>query len=121
MVDIDTGKDKPVGYWYEAVYESLGAPLCEVRTGRGGIHLYYRTDQPVGNVSWEGGEIRCAAGYVVLRDEDGVLAALEGVQDVGPVDVTAWPISKQQMGSKRPRKRQRASIPSASMVSCDDL
>ena len=92
VVDIDTGKNKPVSYWRDAVVESLGAPLCEVRTRAGGLHLYYRTDRPVGNRSWAGGDIRCAAGYAALWDEDAVLAALEGMQGADLVDVSAWPI-----------------------------
>ena len=91
VVDIDTGKDRPVCYWRDFVVDRLGAPLCEVPTRSGGLHLYYRCDQPVGNRSWEGGEIRCAAGYAVLWDEDAVLAALEGLQDADLVDVSTWP------------------------------
>ena len=101
VVDIDTGRDRPVWYWREAVRDHLGAPLCEVRTGSGGLHLYYRCDQPVGNRNWEGGEIRCEKGYAVLWDEDAVLAALEQIDLVEPVDVSQWPIGY------KPEKRQR--------------
>ena len=91
----------PCWYWREAVRDHLGAPLCEVRTGSGGLHLYYRCDQPVGNRNWEGGEIRCEKGYAVLWDEDAVLAALEQIDLVEPVDVSQWPIGY------KPEKRQR--------------
>ena len=55
VVDIDTDRDRPVWWWREAAGQSLGPPLCDVRTRSGGLHLYYRTDRPVGNRSWEGG------------------------------------------------------------------
>ena len=60
VVDIDTDKGQPVDVLAEAVRDSLGAPLCEVRTRSGGLHLYYRCDRPVGNRKWEGGDIRVA-------------------------------------------------------------
>ena len=111
VVDID----RDTAAHRDAVIDSLGPPLCEVRTRRG-IHLYYRTSQPAGNRSWEGGEIRCTNGYAVLWDEDAVLAALENVQDAEPVDVSLWPISKQKATSRKPRRKpKRASKPSASM------
>ena len=104
VVDIDTGKDRPVWYWREAVWDQLGAPLCEARTGSGGLHLYYRCDQPVGNRYWEGGEIRCAKGYAVLWDEEAVLAALEQIDPVEPVDVSQWPI-RYKTGERRRRTK----------------
>ena len=107
VVDIDTGKDRPVCYWREAVRDHLGAPLCEVRTGSGGLHLYYPCDQPVGNRNWKGGEIRCAKGYAVLWDEDAVLAALEQIDLVGPVDVSQWPIRHKAEKRRRPKKGGR--------------
>ncbi len=94
VVDIDTDRGKPVWWWREAVEESLGPPLFEVRTGSGGLHLYYRCDRPVGNRSWAGGEIRCAKGHAVLWDEDAVLAALEGLSEADPVDLSRWPINR---------------------------
>ena len=104
VVDIDTGKDRPVWYWREAVRDHLGAPLYEVRTGSGGLHLYYRCDQPVGNRNWKGGEIRCAKGYAVLWDEDAVLAALEQIELVEPVDVSQWPIRHKTEEQRRPAR-----------------
>ena len=104
VVDIDTGKDRPVWYWREAVRDQLGAPLCEARTGSGGLHLYYHCDQPVGNRYWEGGEIRCAKGYAVLWDEEAVLAALEQIDLVEPVDVSQWPIRHKTGGRRRRTK-----------------
>ncbi len=104
VVDIDTGKDQPVWYWREAVRDHLGASLCEVRTGSGGLHLYYRCDQPVGNRNWEGGEIRCAKGYAVLWDEDVVLAALEQIELVEPVDISQWPIRHKTEEQRRPAR-----------------
>ena len=104
VVDIDTGKDRPVWYWREAVRDRLGAPLCEARTGSGGLHLYYHCDQPVGNRYWEGGEIRCAKGYAVLWDEEAVLAALEQIDLVEPVDVSQWPIRHKTGGRRRRTK-----------------
>ena len=109
-IDIDVGKGRPVGDWAEAVEESLGAPLCEVRTRSGGRHLFYRCDQPIGNRSWEGGKIRCDAGYAVLWNPGAVLAALEGLQDADPVDVTAWPISKPQAASRRQGRKPRRGV-----------
>lgn len=94
VVDVDTDRGKPVWWWCEEVEASLGPPLCEVPTHSGGLHLYYRCDRPVGNSSWAGGEIRCAKGYVVLWDEDAVLAALEGLSEAEPVDVSRWPINQ---------------------------
>lgn len=107
VVDIDTGKDGPVWYWREAVRDHLGAPLCEVRTGSGGLHLYYRCDQPVGNRNWKGGEIRCAKGYAVLWDEEAVLAALEQIEMVDAVDVSQWPIRHKTGKRRRPAKGGR--------------
>lgn len=102
VVDIDTGKGRPVWYWREAVRDHLGAPLFEARTRSGGLHLYYRCDQPVGNRYWEGGEIRCAKGHAVLWDEEAALAALEQIDQVEPVDVSQWPI-----GYKTEERRRR--------------
>ena len=99
VIDIDTDKGAPVGWWADAVEESLGPPVCTVRTGSGGIHMYYRCDQPIGNVVWEGGEIRCAKGHVVLWNEDAVLAAIEDLDLHDPVDCSRWPISKQPPGT----------------------
>ena len=65
-----------------------------MRTRSGGLHLYYRCDRPVGNRSWAGGDIRCAKGYAALWDEDAVLAALEGLSEAEPVDVSRWPINQ---------------------------
>ena len=104
VVDIDTGKDRPVWYWREAVRDHLGAPLYEVRTGSGGLHLYYRCDQPIGNRNWEGGEIRCAKGHAVLWDEGAVLAAIEQIELVGPVDVSQWPICHKTEEQRRPAR-----------------
>lgn len=104
VVDIDTGKDRPVRFWREAVRDHLGAPLCEVRTGSGGLHLYYRCDQPVGNRYWEGGEIRCAKGYAVLWDEGAVLAAVEQIDLVDAVDVSQWPIRYKTGKRRRPAR-----------------
>ena len=102
VVDIDTGGDRPVCYWRDAVADQLGAPLCEVRTRSGGLHLYYRCDQPVGNRSWAGGEIRCAKGYVVLWAENAVLAAIEQMDLADPVDVSQWPICHKTEERRRP-------------------
>ena len=107
VVDIDTGKKRPVRYWREAVRDHLGAPLFEVRTRSGGLHLYYRCDQPVGNRNWEGGEIRCAKGYAVLWDEEAVLAALEQIDQVEPVDVSQWPIRYRTGKRRRAAKGRR--------------
>ena len=125
VVDIDTGKDRPVCYWREVVREQLGAPLCEVRTGSGGLHLYYRCDQPVGNRYWKGGEIRCAKGYAVLWDEDAVLAALEQIDLVEPVDVSQWPI-RYKTGKRRRRTKggrgQTARVRSAlRLIPCQEV
>ncbi|MDE0200202.1 MAG: PriCT-2 domain-containing protein [Caldilineaceae bacterium] len=107
VVDIDTGKKRPVRYWREAVRDHLGAPLFEVRTRSGGLHLYYRCDQPVGNRNWEGGEIRCAKGYAVLWDEEAVLAALEQIDQVDAVDVSQWPIRHKTGKRRRAAKGRR--------------
>ena len=104
VVDIDTDRGRPVWWWREAVEESLGPPLCAVRTGSGGLHLYYRCDRPVGNRKWEGGEIRCAAGHAVLWDEDAVLGALEDLSEAEPVDVSRWPIHQIAEPGRRPHK-----------------
>ena len=61
--------------------------------------MYYRCDQPIGNVVWAGGEIRCAAGHAILWDQDAVLAAIEDIELHDPVDCTLWPISKQPPGT----------------------
>lgn len=100
VVDIDTGKGRPVWDWREVVTEQLGEPLFEARTRSGGLHLYYRCDKPVGNSNWKGGEIRCAKGYAVLWDEDAVLAALEQIELVDAVDVSQWPI-RYKTGKRR--------------------
>lgn len=107
VVDIDGGKGRPVWYWREAVRDHLGAPLFEARTGSGGLHLYYRCDRPVGNRKWAGGEIRCAKGHAVLWDEDAVLAALEQIELVEPVDVSRWPICSGRGKRRRGRKGWR--------------
>ena len=107
VVDIDTGKGRPVWYWREVVTEQLGEPLCEARTRSGGLHLYYRCDKPVGNRYWDGGEIRCAKGYAVLWDEGAVLAALEQIEQVEPVDVSQWPIRYKTGKRRRPAKGWR--------------
>ena len=107
VVDIDTGKGRPVWYWREAVRDHLGAPLFEVRTRSGGLHLYYRCDKPVGNRYWEGGEIRCAKGYAVLWDEDAALAGLEQIDQVEPVDVSQWPIRYKRGKRRGPAKGGR--------------
>ena len=104
VVDIDTDRGRPVWLWREEVEESLGPPLCTVWTGSGGLHLCYRCDRPVGNRDWEGGEIRCAAGYAVLWDEDAVLAALEDLSEAEPVDVSRWPIRRIAEPVRRPHK-----------------
>ena len=88
VVDIDRD---PAAY-REEVIDSLGPPLCEVRTRRG-LHLYYRCHDAIGNRTWAGGEIRCTAGYALLWDEAAVLAALENIADAEPVDATAWPLA----------------------------
>lgn len=106
VVDIDTGKGRPVWYRREAVRDHLGAPLFEARTRSGGLHLYYRCDQPVGNRYWEGGEIRCTKGYAVLWDEEAALAALEQIDQVEPVDVSQWPI-RYKTEERRRRTRGR--------------
>ena len=124
VVDIDTGKKEPVSYWRDAVRDSLGAPVSESRSGRGGLHLYYRCDRPVGNRIWEGGEIRCSAGYATLWDEDAVLAALENLEDAAPVDVSAWPIARVAAKRRPARARpgQTARVQSAlRFLRCCDL
>ena len=116
VVDIDTDRDWPVWWWREEVEQSLGPPLCEVRTRSGGLHLYYRSDRPVSNRSWEGGDIRCAAGYAVLWDEDAVLAVLEDLSEADPVDVSEWPIKQVAVPgptSHKPRSDQTARASSA--------
>ena len=107
VVDIDTDKDRPVWYWREAVRDHLGAPLCEVRTESGGLHLYYRCERPVGNRYWAGGEIRCAKGHAVLWDKEAVLAALEQMDLVEPVDVSQWPIRHKAEKRRRRTKGWR--------------
>ena len=87
VVDID----RDAAAWSEEVSDSLGPPLCAVRTRRG-LHLYYRCHEEIGNRNWAGGEIRCTKGYAVLWDERAVLAALENLADAEPVDTAAWPI-----------------------------
>ena len=125
VVDIDTDRDQPVWWWREAVEKSLGPPLCEVKTRSGGLHLYYRCDRRVGNRSWEGGDIRCAAGYAVLWDEDAVLAVLEDLSEADPVDLSRWPISQvADPGSTphKPRPDQTARASSAlRSLPCADL
>ena len=116
VVDIDTDRHRPVSLWCEAVEQSLGPPLCTVWTRSGGLHLYYRCDRPVGNRSWEGGDIRCAAGYAVLWDEDAVLAVLEGLSEAEPVDLSRWPINQiadPVRKPHRPRADQTARVCSA--------
>jgi len=107
VVDIDTGKGRPVWDWREVVTEQLGEPLFEARTRSGGLHLYYRCDKPVRNGNWKGGEIRCAKGYAVLWDEDAVLAGLEQIDQVEPVDVSQWPIRYKTGKRRRPAKGWR--------------
>ena len=119
VVDIDTGKGRPVWYWREAVRDHLGAPLFEARTRSGGLHLYYRCDQPVENRYWEGGEIRCAKGYAVLWDEEAALAALEQIDQVEPVDVSQWPIlykTEERRRRTRGRRGQTARVQAALRV-----
>ena len=119
VVDIDTDRDRPVWWWREAVEQKLGPPLCEVRTRSGGLHLYYRCDRRVGNRSWEGGDIRCAAGYAVLWDEDAVLAVVEDLSEADPVDVSEWPINQVSdpgPTSHKPRPDQTARVCSALRV-----
>ena len=99
VIDIDTDRGAPVSWWADAVEESLGPPVCTVTTQSGGLHLYFRCDQDIGNVCWEGGEIRCAAGHAVLWDEDAVLAAVENLDQHEPVDCSRWPISKRNPGT----------------------
>ena len=115
VIDIDTDRGKPVSEWADMVEESLGPAVCTVRTRSGGLHLYYRCDQPVRDRQWPGGEIRCLSGYTVLWDADAVLAALEGLQDAELVDTAAWPVNGQQAASRRQvRKPRPASRPSRS-------
>ena len=125
VVDIDTDRGRPVGWWREAVEESLGPPLCAVRTGSGGLHLYYRCDWPVGNRSWAGGDIRCAKGYAALWDEDAVLAALEGLSEAEPVDVSRWPINRVARpgpAAQKPGPDQTARVRAAlRFLSCAEL
>ena len=114
--------DRDVAAWRDAVIDSLGPPLCEVRTRRG-LHLYFRCHEEVGNRSWAGGEIRCTNGYAVLWNEHAVLSALENIEDAEPVDTAAWPISKPQAAtSKQSRPHRRASRTSESfrnsMIGC---
>ena len=98
VIDVDTGRGAPASWWAEAVEESLGPPICTVRTRSGGLHLYYRTDEPVGNAKWEGGEVRCAAGHVVIWDLDALRVAVEGLDDHDLVDCSRWPISQRPQG-----------------------
>lgn len=93
-VDVDAGGDFPVDYWCDAVQESLGPAACMVRTGSGGVHLYYRTNEAVGNIKWEGGEIRGDAGYVVLWNNEALLVLLENIEDHDFVDCTQWPLRR---------------------------
>ena len=112
VVDVDVD----AGAWREEVADSLGPPLCEVRSRRG-LHLYYRCHEQVGNRNWEGGEIRCTSGYAVLWDEQAVLAALENLADAEPVDTAAWPIGRrpgpdgtQRLGNPGQTGRVRAAL-----------
>ncbi len=125
VVDVDTDRGKPVWWWREAVEDSLGPPLCAAPTRSGGLHLYYRCDRPVGNSSWAGGDIRCAKGYAVLWDEDAVLAALEGLSEAEPVDVSRWPINQVARpgpAAQKPGPDQTAQVRSAlGFLRCAEL
>ena len=98
VADVDTadkqGNPYPVDENRERVIESLGAPLCEVKTRRGGYHLWYPTSAEIGNSAKQGIDIRCSSGYVVLWDANTVATALENVADYDPVDPSAWPFVK---------------------------
>lgn len=115
VIDVDTDRGKPVDKWVDEVEESLGPPLYSEPTPSGGRHLHYLTDRPVGDSVWEGGEVKCLSGYAVTYAPEGLLAALENVQDSAPVDMSAWPISAPQAHTKRTgAAHRRASGPSAS-------
>ena len=100
VVDVDTDHQWGAAQLADYVRERIGAPICEVGTRSGGVHMYYRASEgaKIGNITWRvdgvgGGEIRHAAGFVRLYDTAAVAAALENIADYAPVEVTGWPFS----------------------------
>ena len=100
VVDVDTDHQWGAAQLAEHVRERIGAPICEVGTRSGGLHMYYRAPEgaKIGNITWRvdgvgGGEIRHAAGFVRLYETAAVAAALENLPDYAPVEVTSWPFS----------------------------
>lgn len=85
VVDIDSGKDRPVETLAAEVELSLGRPLDSLATPSGGIHLIYRCDRPVPDGKWEGGTIKCASGHVMAWNFYAILRAAESLQDAKPV------------------------------------
>ena len=102
VVDIDTDHKAGVAQLRKAITDSLGEPAFEVSSRSGGLHLYYRSHERLGNSSWKyegetGGEIRSGSGYVILWDIDTLTAGLENVEDNDAVDAEKWPIEMAHM------------------------
>ena len=100
VVDVDTDHQWGAAQLADYVRERIGAPICEVGTRSGGVHMYYRAPEgaEIGNITWRvdgvgGGEIRHAAGFVRLYETGAVAAALENLADYAPVEVSSWPFS----------------------------
>ena len=100
VVDVDTDHQWGAAQLADYVREQIGAPICEVATHSGGVHMYYRAPEgaEIRDITWsvdgvDGGEIRHAGGFVRLYRTAAVAAALENLADYAPVEVTSWPFS----------------------------
>ena len=106
VVDVDTKHkqtNEPLPFQENAaqVVDRIGAPVCQVKSRSGGLHLFYRLPEDIGAPAWYNlagewaGDIR-SSGFIVLWDADAVAAALECLDDYDPVDKSEWPFRKEE-------------------------
>lgn len=86
VVDVDEGDPAEVT-------QLLGEPLARVATLSGGTHLFYASDEAVGNGRWElpggaRGDLRGARGYVALWNAAAVAEALPRCEVAELVDLS---------------------------------
>ena len=70
--------------------ERIGEPLTRCSTPSGGEHLFYAAPSfDVRNMTWRYGDVRGAAGFVVVYDLDAILYALDQGDDGAPPNLLA--------------------------------
>ena len=88
--------DAPDGVTETAITDALGEPLARIPSQTPGrAHYYYRKPKgDVGNQRWQGGDIRCSAGYVVLWEPASVAAILPNIANAECVDLDQLPAER---------------------------